>query len=289
MEVVCVLNQFVKNLFIFQGSQNPQNLEHIIKEAFIILHSLEKEGCEFNGTSGTYHIKKGWMKNPKLSITHPTDGRININIDRPSSATTSKYLVAVLYSMAYLKQKIQSAELFYEDKQGPKKSIASRHGPEKSDYMKSMISKMNDERFLSELEQMVEKPLPENLTQVQRSLLNAVKQGVIPHTEVENILKIHDIKVSDLMREYERLEAIMGQDQRFPSEVVVPEISLLAHEEAVQTIVEVHDRKIRQLEADITRMNNEIESLNLRLTVETREKDMLQNRGLFARILNRKK
>ena len=66
-----------------------------------------------------------------------------------------------------------------------------------------MISKMNDERFLNELEQMVEKPLPENLTQVQRSLLNAVKQGVIPHTEVENILKIHDIKVSDLMREYE--------------------------------------------------------------------------------------
>ena len=39
-------------------------------------------------------------------------------------------LVAVLYSMAYLKQKIQSAELFYEDKRGPKKSIASRHGPE---------------------------------------------------------------------------------------------------------------------------------------------------------------
>ena len=71
--------------------------------------------------------------------------------------------------------------------------------------MKSMISKMNDEHFLNELEQMVEKPLPENLTQVQSSLLNAVKQGVIPRTEVENILKIHDIKVSDLMREYERL------------------------------------------------------------------------------------
>ncbi|DAC19102.1 MAG TPA: hypothetical protein D7I06_00675, partial [Candidatus Poseidoniales archaeon] len=130
---------------------------------------------------------------------------------------------------------------------------------------------------------------PENLTQVQRSLLNAVKQGVVPHTEVENILTIHDIKVSDLMREYERLGAIMGQDQRAPREIVVPEISLLAHEEAVQTIVEVHDRKIRQLEADITRMNNEIESLNSKLTVETQEKKMLQNRGLFARILNRKK
>ena len=71
VEVVCVLTQFVKNLFIFQGSQNPQNLEHIIKEAFIILHSLEKEGCEFNGTSGTYHIKKGWMKNPKAVHNPP--------------------------------------------------------------------------------------------------------------------------------------------------------------------------------------------------------------------------
>ena len=36
-------------------------------------------------------------------------------------------------------------------------------------------------------------------------------------------------------------------------------------------------------------MNNEIESLNSKLTVETQEKEMLQNRGLFARILNRKK
>ena len=125
---------------------------------------------------------------------------------------------------------------------------------------------MNDEHFLSELEQMVEKPLPENLTQVQRSLLNGVKQGVIPRTEVENILKIHDIKVSDLMREYERLEAIMGQDQRAPREIVVPEISLLAHEEAVQNNVEAHERKIRYLEADVTRMKNEIESLNSKLT-----------------------
>ena len=81
----------------------------------------------------------------------------------------------------------------------------------------------------------------------------------------------------------------MGQDQRFPSEVVLPEISLLAHEEAVQNIVEARERKIRYLEADITRMNNEIESLNSKLTVETQEKEMLQNRGLFARILNRKK
>jgi len=284
-----MLNQFVKNLFYFQGSQNPQNLEQVIKEAFTILHSLENEGCEFNGTSGTYHIKKGWMKNPKLSITHPTDGRININIDRPSSATASKYLVAVLYSMAYLKQKIQSAELFYEDKQGPKKSIASRHGPEKSDYMKSMISKMNDEGFLSELEKIVEKPLPENLTQVQRSLLNGVRQGVIPHTEVEYILKIHDIKVSGLMREYERLKVIMGQDKRVPDEVVVPKICLLTHEEKVQDIAEVHARKIRHLEADIARMNEEIESLNSKLALETQEKEQLQNRGLLARILNRKK
>ena len=74
----------------------------------------------------------------------------------------------------------------------------------------------------------------------------------------------------------------MGQDQRAPREVVVPEISLLAHEEAVQNNVEAHDRKIRYLEADITRMNNEIESLNSKLTVETQEKEMLQNRGLFA-------
>ena len=284
-----MLDQFVNNLFHFQGSQNPKNLEQVIKDAFIILHDLNKEECEFNGTSGTYHIKKGWMKNPKISITHPTDGRININIDRPSSPVASKYLVAVLYSIAYLKKKIQSAELFYEDKQGPKQSIASRHGPEKSDYMKGMISKMNDESFLIELKGVVEKPLPENLTEVHRSLLDAVKQGIVSQTEVENILKIHGIKATELMREYERLKVILGQDQRVPDEVIVPELCLLSHEEKVQDIVDVHDRKIRYLEADIARMNDEIESLNSKLSLETLEKEQLQNRGLLARILNRKK
>ena len=284
-----MLNQFVKNLFHFQSSQNPKNLEQVITDSFIILDELKKEDCVFNGTSGNYSLKKGWMKNPKLSITHPTDGRTNINLDRPLSTIASKYLVAVLYSIAYLKNKIQSAELFYEDKQGPKQSIASRHGPEKSDYMKSLISKMNDESLINELEQLIEKPLPEHLTEVQRSLLDGTKQGVVSQSEVQNIMKIHDIGATELMREYDRLRVILGQDMRIPDQVVVPEIDLIEHEEQMQNIVEVHDRKIGHLEADIARLNAEMDSLNSTLNAEILKKEQLQNRRLIARVLNRKK
>lgn len=287
--MVSMLNQFVKNLFHFQGSQNPKNLEQVITDAFIILDGLNKENCVFNGTSGNYSLKKGWLKNPKLSITHPTDGRTNINLDRPSSTIASKYLVAVLYSIAYLKNKIQSAELFYEDKQGSKQSIASRHGPEKSDYMKSLISKMNDESFLNELEQLIEKPLPDHLTEVQRSLLDGAKQGVVSQSEVDNIMKAHEIRATELMREYDRLRVIMGQDMRIPDQVVIPEIDLIKHEEQMQNTVEVRDRKIGHLEADIARLDAEIDSLNSKLNAEILEKEQLQNRGLIARILNRKK
>lgn len=287
--MVHMLDKFVKKLFHFQGSQNPKNLEQVVKDAFIILHDLEKEDCVFNGTSGSYNPKKGWMKNPKLSITHPTDGRTNINLDRPSSPIASKFLIAVLYSIAYLKNKIQSAELFYEDKQGPKQSIASRHGPEKSDYMKSMISKMNDESFLNELEQFIEKPLPDHLTEVQRSLLGATEQGVVSQSEVQNIMKTHDIEATELMREYERLKVILGQDMRIPDQVVVPEIDLIKHEEQMQNIVEVRDRKIGNLETDIARLNADIDSLNSKLNAEIVKGEQMQNRGLIARILNRKK
>jgi len=148
---------------------------------------------------------------------------------------------------------------------------------------------MNDESFLNELEQFIEKPLPDHLTEVQRSLLGATEQGVVSQSEVQNIMKTHDIEATELMREYERLKVILGQDMRIPDQVVVPEIDLIKHEEQMQNIVEVRDRKIGNLETDIARLNADIDSLNSKLNAEIVKGEQMQNRGLIARILNRKK
>ena len=102
-------------------------------------------------------------------------------------------------------------------------------------------------------------------------------------------MKAHEIRATELMREYDRLRVIMGQDMRIPDQVVVPEIDLIKHEEQMQNTVEVRDRKIGHLEADIARLDAEMDSLNSKLNAEILEKEQLQNRGLIARILNRKK
>lgn len=155
--------KFIENLFHFPGVKNPENIEQVIRKAFLNVHELEKAGYEFNGASATYTRKKGWMKIPKISVTG-TNGRVSISLSRNTTPTASKFMIAVLYCIAYLRNKTKSAELFYNDQHGKNRSIASRHGPEHSEYMQRLISKLNDENFMLELDALIENPLPENWT-----------------------------------------------------------------------------------------------------------------------------
>ena len=140
--------KFVQNLFRFPGTQNPNNIEQVVRKAFLNLHELKKAGYSYNGVSGNYNRTKKWHKNPKLSITS-IDGRVSVNLTKTTTPTASKFMIAVLYCTAYLEGKIKSADLFYNDQHGKSRSIASRHGPEHSEYMQSLISKMNDNHSMT--------------------------------------------------------------------------------------------------------------------------------------------
>ena len=170
--------KFIRNLFRFPGTQNPDNFEQVVRKAFLNLHELKKAGYSYNGVSANYNRIKKWHKNPKLSVSN-ADGRVSIDLTKTTTPTASKFLIAVLYCTAYLEDKIKSADLYYDDQHGKTRSIASRHGPEHSEYMQSLISKMNDEDFMLELDGLIENPLPDNLSEVQRSILDATKIGTL--------------------------------------------------------------------------------------------------------------
>ena len=276
--------KFVQNLFHFPGVQNPRNIEQVVRKAFLNLHELKKAGFEFNGVSANYNRKKKWFKNPKLSITG-SDGRISVDLIKTTTPTASKFMIAVLYCTAFLGNKIKSADLFYNDQHGKNRSIASRHGPEHSEYMQSLISKMNDENFMLELNGLIENPLPENLSELQRSIIDATKIGVVSGEEVLNLMDTHDCSATDIQREYERLKVIMEEDNRVPDKISFPKISLLEHEESIDS--QTTRQEIHNLKSANKSLRGEVEIIKQELHKAQDETKRLLGRNIIDRISNR--
>ena len=277
-------NEYIQNLFLFSATRNPENIEQVIKNAFFNLHELKKAGYNFNGASANYTRKKKWLKNPKLSVTS-IDGRVSINLTKTTTPTASKFLNAVLYCMAYLDSKIKSADIFYNDQHGETRGIASRHGPEKSKYMQSLVAKMNDKEFMLELDGMIESPLPENLSEIQRSIINAAKQGFVSGDEVYNIMNAHKCSATDIMHEFRYLQMIMEDHNRLPNEIEFPEINLIQHEEIMGT--QIMEHTIANLRDEVSSLKLNVETVKHKLADSENKVSKLKNRGLFSRIFNR--
>ena len=277
--------KFVQNLFRFPGTQNPNNIEQVVRKAFLNLHELKKAGYSYNGVSANYNRKKKWYKNPKLSITS-IDGRVSVNLTKTTTPTASKFMIAVLYCTAYLEDKIKSADLFYNDQNGKSRSIASRHGPEHSEYMQSLISKMNDEDFMLELDGLIENPLPDNLSELQRSILDATKIGVVSEDQVHNLMNTHGCSATDLLREYERLKIIMEQDNRVPNKISFPKIDLIEHEQIMDT--QTMRQEIFELEERVSNLKLNLQTVKQELSNSQNKVKKLESRGLISRIFNRR-
>ena len=277
--------KFIENLFHFPGVKNPENIEQVIRKAFLNVHELEKAGYEFNGASATYTRKKGWMKIPKISVTG-TNGRVSISLSRNTTPTASKFMIAVLYCIAYLRGKTKSAELFYNDQHGKNRSIASRHGPEHSEYMQRLISKLNDENFMLELDALIENPLPEDLTELQRSIIDASKIGVVSADDVRNLMKTHDCTASDIQRDFERLKAIMEEDNRVPNKIKYPQIDLREHETIMDT--QAMRKELFALKSEFSTLEWNLQTVKQELSDSENKVKNLKSRGLISRIFNRR-
>lgn len=278
--------KFIENLFHFPGVKNPENVEQVITTAFLNLHELKKAGYTLHGASGKYTRKRKWFNNPKLTVK-TSDGKFSVNLKKTTTPTASKFLIGVLYCLAWLDGNIKSANVNYNDQHGQVRGIASKHGPEKSDYMQSLIAKMKDENFMLELDELIENPLPDNLSEVQRSILDATRVGVVSEDEVRNIMDTHDCSATDVQREYERLKAIMEEDNRVPNKIKYPKIDLCEHEKIMDT--QTMRQEIHELKSINKDLQTEVETIKQELLEAQDETKRLLGRSLIDRILNRKR
>ena len=120
-----------------------------------------------------------------------------------------------------------------------------------------------------ELDGLIENPLPDNLSEVQRSILDATKIGVVSEDQVHNLMNTHGCSATDLLREYERLKIIMEQDNRVPNKISFPKIDLIEHEQIMDT------QTMRQ---EIFELEERVSNLKLNLQTVKQELSNSQNK-----------
>lgn len=117
---------FIENLFKFSQQKNPENTEQIIEDAKTIRHELNEAGYSYTGAKATFTYTRKWLSNPTISLKSDEGRRITVNLDAPKSAKSSKFLISVIFCIAYMemKGKITSTNLFFRGKEdGQKQSI----------------------------------------------------------------------------------------------------------------------------------------------------------------------
>jgi len=272
---------------------NPENIEMVIKRALEVNQIILEEGFEIAGASATYNRKGVWSKHPKLTLVNAS-GKDHKTLPKPAAPREAKMLIALLYSLCHMNSIIDKAHVFYNDKKGTlATSIASKHGPEKSEYMKGLIRGLNDEEMIAKLNESIETPLPEELTPLQRDMISSLSEGYLTDEIARRLMSSHKCSARDLEDEIESIRRVKGiTDRHIPLGIQWGRLNYLDHEdlleEAVSTAIEAAELEIETLAATLE-VIEEKHSSEMASKVSTLEQriEFLENRGLIARILNK--
>ena len=261
---------------------NPENTEIVIKRAIEINIIVLSEGYKIVGASAQFTRKGNWGTKPKLTVRNG-DGKANIDLPKPSAAREAKMLVALLYALCSMNSVISSSYVFYNDKKGSlETSIASKHGPQKSAYMKGLIRDLNDENLVARLTEDAEAPHPEEVTALQREVIECLEKQYLPGKEAERIVEKYGISPVELEREISAISRIKGLRQRhMPAGISWKNMSFLEHSQKLEMEIQ---RSIDAAEDEINRLENEL------LSAQNQHADHIEKlraRGLIARIFNR--
>ena len=255
-----------------------------MSKAVEIKVTLDHEGFEVVGARGK--VKKGthWMAPPKISVKGKS-GRKMVDLNSPKNQRQNKSLIALLYSMCHLSNAKQGANLFYSDNKGLATSLATKHGPDKSDYMKGLILVLENEEFIADLESKITRPLPENLTQLEMDIITESVEGLLSSDSVDKILQKHDITCEELEHSIKNLKASKEvENHRIPEKITWPKISLPDHFDALENKI---NSALNAANAEIGDLKSELEITKEKLRHTEEYNQRLISRTLLSRIINK--
>lgn len=272
---------YFSNLFRFPNA-TPDNFEIVIRRAMEIHCKLDSDNIKITGASANYERKKKWGTNPKLTVIEVGVGKNNYEIEKPTTPTQSKFLIAILYSLCHINNCIDNAHLFYNDKHGKPSSIATRHGPEHSEYMQNLIAKLQNKEFIEKLFEEFRLNYPDDLNEVERTILDLTKKNELSVENTTHILKIHKIKATQLNEIIENLTRRENLDPKFiPNIIRWPMITLIDYELKVQDEISKNSVKLKEKNSVLKRKIDHLSNQNQNLEIELSE---IKRMSLFKRI-----
>ena len=263
---------------------NANNFTLIVSKAIEIKVKLEHEGYTVKGAMGRFTRKKTWNPRAKI-VMQNSEGKQVHNLEMLKRAPESKSLIATLYAICHLCNVTQQANLFYNDNKGLATSIATKHGPEKSEYMKKLILVLEDKEFIESLSAEISRPLPEDLTTLHLDIIAASKENNLSAISADKLLKKHNISYKEL--EQARIELLENKDvdnHRIPDHIQWPKISLPDHTDVIED--RIHSATIAA-RSEIESLKNELEITKGELVDTRTRNDGLISRGLWSRIWNK--
>lgn len=264
---------------------NPNNFQLIVSKSMGIKVWLEHEGFTIKGASGRFTKNKTWDTRPKLVLNSKKGKKVH-DLEALKRPTECKSLIAILYSICHLGGVEQNANLFYNDNKGIQTSIATRHGPEKSEYMKKLIAVLEDSGFIKSISAEITRPLPENLSDLHLEMIENCKENRLSDLIVRKLLEKYSLTCKELERERLELADNSGVDNhRIPEIIQWPTLTLQEHENRIQD--EIHSATISiKSENDLLKKELEITKDVLSNTKDSYSRVM--SRSLWARIMNKR-
>ncbi len=275
----------------YQGV-NPLNYRIVIQRALEYRNQLKLNSLTFRGASASYTRKKKWKTAPKVTLHSSEYGKKTHTIKKPSTQRECKVLIAILYSLGHIENALRSCVLFYNDKKGKVQSIATKHGPEHSDYMKELIMILNEPEFVESIENSFDTPLPEDLMSLEIELLESMfGDGKISNNTVHDLKKKHacdELEIAETLGELRDRTDLGNRQIPVMNLDNIPAVEHLRMKKDLQEQIEhlkdskdelIDKRKILQAEK---------KSIDIALKDARAEVQKLMNRSLWARILNKK-
>ena len=99
-------------------------------------------------------------------------------------------------------------------------------------------------------------------------------------------MKTHDCTASDIQRDFERLKAIMEEDNRVPNKIKYPKIDLREHEKIMDA--QAMRKELFALKSEFSTLESNLQTVKQELSDSENRVKNLKCRGLISRIFNRR-
>lgn len=265
----------IRNLVDLSGV-DYRNIELIVKKAI--------EYVEINRSEGLEVIGLGFSKLPSsepgsitLSLRREGKGREVNRYSPPNTYREQLTIACFLFAVAKYSNIGNKANILCFDSRSrgdTENSISTKHP--KSKLQEKLTSLLEDPDLVGEYRKMTVKDLPDELTAVQRQLINRATSGNVSASSLSEIRKSFDCDEIEIYIEWKKMELVEVLDQSLvPTSIKFRSFSI--HE--VVDLIESNEM--------IQLKDLEIESWKKELFSAQRELAEFRNRSLWKRILNR--